>query len=50
MEKQMKMTDQKLNAFLDAELRQCIGFGQSGDYIAAEREKALKYYFNRPRP
>ena len=43
-----KMDEDKLGAFLDNELRQTIGFGQSGDYVSAERTKALEYYLNRP--
>jgi hypothetical protein len=50
MAKQTKMTEKQINAHIDAELRQCIGFSQSGDYIAAARQKALSYYHNRPRP
>lgn len=47
--KRTKMTEAMLGAFLDNELRRCVGFGNSGDEISAAREKALDYYFNRPR-
>lgn len=43
-----KMDDIKLNAFIDNELRQTIGFGQAGDEISSERARNLEYYLNRP--
>lgn len=43
-----RMDEDKLNAFLDNELRQTIGFGQAGDEVSAERTRNLEYYLNRP--
>lgn len=47
-EKPTPMTEDKLNAFLDNELRQTIGFGDGADEIATERRKNLEMYLNRP--
>lgn len=49
MEKQTRMTDDKLNAFLSNELEQCIGYGGVQPEVVAERKKALEYYLNLPR-
>jgi len=45
MKKYTKMDDTKLGAFLDAHIRNTIGFGD-GDLIAAERKRNLEYYLN----
>lgn len=42
------MTDERINAYLDREIADCIGYG-GGDEISEERAKNLSYYLNRPR-
>lgn len=42
------MSDESLNAFLDNELRNTIGYGHGGDRISEERAKNLEMYLNRP--
>lgn len=46
--KRERMTEDRLNAFLDGELRQIIGFGDGGDEVSDERTRNLEYYLNRP--
>lgn len=43
-----KMDEEKLNSFIDAELRLTIGFSQTGDGISDERARNLAYYLNNP--
>lgn len=43
-----KMSEDKLNAFLDSELRNTIGYGMAGDEISAQREQELRMYLNYP--
>lgn len=43
-----QMNEDKLNAFLDNELRQCIGWAGTGDEIQSERAENLNMYLNRP--
>lgn len=45
--KHVEMTEGTLNAFIDASLRQTIGFGTS-DEISGARAEALKAYLNMP--
>jgi hypothetical protein len=42
------MTEDRLNAFLDSELRNTIGYGETGDEISDERRRNLEYYLNKP--
>lgn len=46
--KPQKMNDDRLNAFLDSELRDTIGNVNSGGQVSEEREKSLSMYLNNP--
>lgn len=43
-----QMTEDRLGAFLDSELRNTIGYGETGDEIAHERRRNLEMYLNKP--
>lgn len=46
--KREKMSEDRLNAYLDREISDCVGYA-SGDDIGDERSKNLEYYYNRDR-
>jgi hypothetical protein len=47
MNKQVKMTEQDLSLFLQAEIENCIGYNDSNE-IVTQRKEALKFYRNEP--
>lgn len=48
-DKPESMDEQSLTAFIDNEIRNCIGYAGSSDEISEERARNLEYYLNRPR-